>query len=347
MGLSCRLLKRTQPQAIRHKPNEHGEYSRLVLFTSSTDRFLLVFALSWKRKIVLRLTQNISASFSIDDGDTTMNTWHTITKTAAFLAVCAVYQGVAVADASPAQVQLANAYISQLTADNNHYGSPASIAYNQASQLVATTKCSSFTALLLINSHPNVNVSGALNNITSNSLPYADQWYTAIQQEASDANTGLAFHQRPTVASLQPGDIIASAYTTTGNTGHTMTVAELPQQANIQPPAPIPGVSVVNAYIIQVFDSAITGHTPPDSAKPYYRPDSRYQKQWDSTAQKWVWDDGIGSGYIVIYEDATNGKPVAWAWSTGKTKSFYYAVTPPTGSTYEYRPLELGYLSGL
>ncbi|HSG38229.1 MAG TPA: hypothetical protein VLE27_01215, partial [Thermoanaerobaculia bacterium] len=64
-----------------------------------------------------------------------------------------------------------------------------------------------------------------------------------------------------------------------------------------------------------------------------------------------VQDTGIGSGTIVIYEDATPGanagRIVGWAWNVSPTTdSFYYAVTPNAGN-FENRPIVAGYLSGL
>lgn len=56
----------------------------------------------------------------------------------------------------PDHVAQAQTYISQIMADDNNYGSPAFIDYDTAGTLRATTKCSSFVALLLKNTYPDV-----------------------------------------------------------------------------------------------------------------------------------------------------------------------------------------------
>lgn len=65
---------------------------------------------------------------------------------------------------------------------------------------------------------------------------------------------------------------------------------------------------------------------------------------------EFVTGTGIGSGSIVIYEQAgtgTGGRIVAWAWNVSPTTdSFYYAVTPNQGN-FGYRPMVAGYLTGL
>ncbi|HRD64657.1 MAG TPA: hypothetical protein PKY50_00715 [Candidatus Competibacter sp.] len=248
------------------------------------------------------------------------------------------------AAAWPDHVAQAQTYVGQLKANNNNYGSPALIDYDATGALRATTKCSSFVSLLLKNTYSGVITDQVLVALTGSSSPYADEWFAAIQSGATDAKSGLKFLRRSTVASMQTGDLIASSYTISGNTGHAMILANMSlTDAQIAPPYPIPGVTLVNRYRAKVYDSTQTIH---GNYASNIDPDSRYNKQWNGTA--WVADQGLGSGYIALYEDVATGAPVAWAWNTSKTtKSFYYAVTPPAGSTMEYRPLAIGYLQNL
>lgn len=242
----------------------------------------------------------------------------------------------------PGHVAQAQLYVDQIKAENNNFGSPAFLNYDMANMLLATTKCSSFVALLLKNTYPGVITDQVLVALTGSSSPYADEWFTAIQSNATDAKSGFRFRSRKTIASMRVGDLIASSYTTTGNTGHAMVLASLTlRDAQIAPPYPIPGVALVNRYWAKIYDSTNTLH---GNYASNTNQDSRYNKQWNGSA--WVADQGLGSGYIAIYEDAVTGKPVAWAWNTSKTtQSFYYAVTPPANSTMGYRPLAIGYLT--
>lgn len=244
----------------------------------------------------------------------------------------------------PDHVAQAQTYVSQIKADNNTYGSPAFIDYDAAGTLQATTKCSSFVTLLLKNTYPGVITDSVVVALTGSSSPYADEWFAAIQSGTTDPNSGLRLLHRSTVASMRVGDLIASSYTISGNTGHMMVLASLSlTDAQITPPYPIPGVALVNRYQAKIYDSTQTIH---GNYASNIDPDSRYHKQWNGTT--WVADQGLGSGYIAIYEDAATGTPVAWAWNTSKTtQSFYYAVTPPPDSTLEYRPLAIGYLTYL
>lgn len=159
----------------------------------------------------------------------------------------------------------------------------------------------------------------------------------------ADATSGIAFSKRSTVADIQAGDILASEYTLSGDTGHVMTVGSITlTNSGITPPQTITGVSTVNKYRVTVFDSTKSPHGS-YAGNPY--PDSRYKKQLSGGT--YVDDQGLGSGTIVIYENPSNGAIVAWAWNVSPTTaSFYYAVTPPNGSTFEYRPIVAGYLDG-
>lgn len=245
----------------------------------------------------------------------------------------------------PDHVLLAGTYIQDIQANNNAYNSPAVLRY-VSGVLYATTRCGSFTAALLKNAYPGELTDTKLTALTGSNSPYADQWYNAIKNQASDPASGLAFVKRTTVAAIQSGDILASIYTTSGDTGHAMTVGTIETsltQYNIDPPNPIPGVAKVNKYVFEVFDSTKNVHGS-YAGNPF--PDSRYLKQYSGGV--WVNDEGIGSGHIVVYGNASTGAIVAWAWNVSPTtSSFYYAVNPPTGSTYEKRPLVAGYISGL
>lgn len=244
----------------------------------------------------------------------------------------------------PDHVATAQTYVSQIQANNNSYGSPATLAYDATQILHAQTQCSTFINLLLKNTYPGIVTNQALIALTGNSSPYADQWFTAIQNGAVDPGSKLTIKNRATIASMKVGDIIASSYTTSGNTGHIMTVEALNlAEANIAPPYPIPGIATVNRYLAKIYDSTKSPH---GNYWSNLNQDSRYNKQWNGTS--WIADEGLGYGYIALYEDSATGKPVAWAWNTSKTtKSFYYAVTPPEQSILEYRPLAIGYLTGL
>jgi hypothetical protein len=241
----------------------------------------------------------------------------------------------------PDHVTKAQTWVNTIQADNNAYGPAASI-WTVGADLHAETKCGSFTALLLKNTYSDI-TDAVLTALTGSNSPYADQWYHAIDTQASDSTSGIAFYKRTTVASIQAGDILASQYTMSGDTGHAMTVGSITlTDTGITPPQTIPGVTTVNKYRATVFDSTKSPHGS-YATNPY--PDSRYKKQLSGST--YIDDQGLGSGTIVIYENPSNGAIVAWAWNVSPTTtSFYYAVTPPANSTFEYRPMVAGYLDG-
>ena len=228
---------------------------------------------------------------------------------------------------------------------NNLWGSPASISYDANNELHATAKCGSFTALLLKDAYPGVVTDSVLIALTGSSSPFADEWHVAILNEASDAGSGIGFVRRDTVASIQRGDVLASAYSQSGDTGHVMTVREpVLVASNVSLPSDkqIQGVSLVNRYEVSVFDSTNSPHGAYGSNP---KPDTRY-KRFCNGAWELVTDTGIGSGTIVLYEDAATGALVAWAWNVSPTtSSFYYAVTPNQGN-FQYRPMVAGFLDG-
>lgn len=227
---------------------------------------------------------------------------------------------------------------------NNAYGTPASIWLDNRREVYAVTKCGSFTALLLKAAYP-VITNDVLDRLIGSDSPYAEDWYNAISGEASDGVSGIAFHKRAVMADIEAGDILASTYILSGDTGHVMTVKSITlKTANTTLPAgkTITGVGSVNKYEVTVYDSTKSPHGA-YSSNP--APDTRY-RLFGSFLQVWAKDEGMGYGTIVIYEEVSTGRIVTWAWNVSPTTdSYYYAVTPNAG-TWGYRPLVAGYLDG-
>ncbi|HEX9941359.1 MAG TPA: hypothetical protein VGG03_05035 [Thermoanaerobaculia bacterium] len=219
----------------------------------------------------------------------------------------------------------------------------------EADGVHARTKCGSFTALLLKNAYSAI-TDQVLTDLTGSNSPAADEWYAAIRDEKTSPS-GIQFHKRTSVASIQAGDILASAYTMTGDTGHVMTVKSVTlAAANTTLPAgkTIDGVGAVNRYEVTVYDSTKSPHGA-YSSNP--APDTRYKQVQPGGTIKWVNDQGIGSGTIVIYEEASGssqGRIVAWAWNVSPTTdSYYYAVTVTANpGGWGYRPMVAGSLDG-
>ncbi len=228
---------------------------------------------------------------------------------------------------------------------NNAYGSPASIWIDGDNKVHAIAKCGSFTALLLKAAYP-VITDGVLTALTGSNSPNAGEWYTAISNEARDTTrtdaSGIAFHKRAVMADIEAGDILASAYTMTGDTGHVMTIrSSTLKTANTPLPSgkTITGVGLVNKYEVTVYDATSSPHGAYTSNPA---PDTRYRQ----VNAVWTKDEGVGYGTIVIYEEVSTGRIVAWAWNVSPTTdSYYYAVTPNAG-TWGYRPIVAGFLDG-
>lgn len=227
---------------------------------------------------------------------------------------------------------------------NNIWGDGASITVDPDGTVHASTKCGTFTTLLLKEAYP-VITNQVLTDLTGSISPFAANWYNGILNQRSSGS--IQFLKRTTVAGIQAGDILASSYTTSGDTGHVMTVKEIALMASsfaLPADKAITGVTAVNKYRVTIYDSTKSPHGAYGS-NPY--PDTRY-KQGSTLVQ----DTGIGSGTIVIYEDATPnssnaGRIVGWAWNVSPTTdSFYYAVTPDVAN-FDIRPIVAGYLSGL
>ena len=248
---------------------------------------------------------------------------------------------VAKATTWPAHVWLATRYVEQITADRNAYGAPTQLYFDNLANLHAVTKGGSFLTLLLKNAYPTL-TNTVLIALTGSSSPYPDEWFASIDAQRADPVSHIAFGRRSRGRDIRPGDILASPYTS-ATRGHVMIVAGQPQiTSNIQSPHPIPGGHLVNRIVLQVFDSTASTHGDGASTTP----DSREGTQWNGTA--FVADSGLGSGHIVLYENATDGRLLAWAWNTSQaTPAFYYIATPPAGIAKEYRPLVAGFLDGL
>lgn len=232
---------------------------------------------------------------------------------------------------------------------NNVWGEPAAITVDPDGTVHATAKCGSFTALLLKAAYPSAITNQVLTDLTGSSSPDALQWYTAIAGEKT-STSGIQFHKRTTVASIQAGDILASAYTTSGDTGHAMTVKSITLVAAgttltaDKSDKGIPGVGTVNKYQVTVYDSTNSPHGAYTSNPA---PDTRYKQTLPNNTVQWVQDDGIGSGTIVIYEEVATGRIVAWAWNVSPTTaSYYYAFSFTPAGTYDVRPIVAGYLDG-
>lgn len=231
---------------------------------------------------------------------------------------------------------------------NNAYGTPASIWVDGSGKVHAVAKCGSFTALLLKASYPAI-TDDVLIALTGSSSPYADEWYEAILSEASDTTrtgaSGIAFHKRTSVADIEAGDILASSYVTVDDTGHVMTVRSITlKTANTTLPSgkTITGVGSVNKYEVAIYDATKSPHGAYASNPA---PDTRYRLV-GSPIQVWGSDDGVGSGTIVIYEEVSTGRLVAWAWNVSSTTSSYYYAVAPNAGTWEYRPMVAGFLDG-
>jgi hypothetical protein len=277
--------------------------------------------------------------------------FHSVFKPAA-LATLVVGAVLVTAAASPVHaawpadhLSQAQAWVNVIKADNNFYGDNPDIWW-VGSDLYAQTKCGSFTALLLKAAYPVV-TDDVLDALTTSSSPFAAEWHDAIEAEAYDSDSGIGFTLRDDVSAIQAGDILAAEYAEgSADTGHVMTVASITLvSSNVAPPYTITGVPLVNRYRVTVYDSTKSAHGS-YASNPY--PDTRYLKQWDTATSKWINDQGIGSGTIVIYEDPATGDLVAWAWNVSTTTAdFYYSsVAPPAGSTKKQRPMVAGYLSG-
>lgn len=225
-----------------------------------------------------------------------------------------------------AALTLANKYLADVAVAGayNHYGLPASITYVNGI-IQATAECAPLVRLVLENAYASV-TGTVLKGLTGSTQPDSAQFHDAIaaQKTFVQGNNTFAFQARSTVSAIQPGDILAAKYDSTHGSGHTMLVNSITLVGSN-----LTGIfagMTVNKYRVQVIDSTSTPH----SGDPNY-PDSR-----GTSGQ------GIGSGYIYLYENAQTGALVGWTWNT-KQVTPYQGVNP-AGSNY--RPIVAGYLTG-
>jgi hypothetical protein len=225
-----------------------------------------------------------------------------------------------------AALALANKYVADVAAPGayNHYGLPASITYVNG-VIHATTECAPLVRLVLENAYASVTPT-ALQGLTGSTQPDSAQFHDAIAAQTTfvQGNNTFAFHARSAVSAIQPGDILAAKYASAHGSGHTMLVNTITLVGSN-----LTGIfagMTVNEYRVQVIDSTSSPHT----GDPNY-PDSR-----GTTGQ------GIGTGYILLYEDAQSGALVGWTWNT-KQRTPYQSFNP-AGSNY--RPIDAGYLTG-
>jgi hypothetical protein len=233
---------------------------------------------------------------------------------------------------------------------NNFWGSPASITVDPAGTVHAQAMCGSFTALLLKAAYPGTITDSVLDQLLGSSNRDAVHWYAAIAAQTATPG-GLKFHLRASVASLQPGDLLAASYTTSGDTGHVMTIKSITRTAAGTTLTAdgtnkgIAGVGAVNKYQVTVYDATDSPHGG-YTGNP--APDTRYKHTLPNGTVQWVTDTGIGSGTIVLYEEVATGNLVSWAWNVSPTTASYYFANPVSSnpSNYDIRPIVAGYLDG-
>jgi hypothetical protein len=223
-----------------------------------------------------------------------------------------------------AALALANKYLADVAVAgaSNHYGLPASITYVNG-VIHATTECAPLVRLVLVDAYASV-TGAVLKGLTGSTQPDSAQFHDAIAAQTGFVQGTFAFHACSAVSAIQPGDILAAKYTSTHGSGHTMLMNTITLVGSH-----LTGIFVgmtVNKYRVQVIDSTSTPH----SGDPQY-PDSR-----GATGQ------GIGSGYILLYENDQTGALVGWTWNT-KQQTPYQSFNP-AGS--DYRPIVAGYLAG-
>ncbi len=237
---------------------------------------------------------------------------------------------------------------------NNHYGSPASIAY-VSGVLHATTICSTFMTLLMENAYPRVVTPAVIAALTGTSDPDASQWYGGIDPTVAHGSldgislvpldlaatppTGRTMQDSKARPYLKVGDILAAEY---DGTGHVATVASIASPSGpltLSGTHVIPAVAQVTQWLVEVYDSTDTIHgSVPGST------DSRYDNDPLTSDGN---DHGIGSGYFYLYEDATEGSSthgqlVGWTWSTISATT--YQLTSPSAANY--RPMVIGRMTG-
>ena len=226
----------------------------------------------------------------------------------------------------PQHLALANRYVEDVAVPGayNHYGLPAAITYVNG-VIHARTECAQLVRLVLEHSYASV-TGTVLKGLTGSTQPNSAQFHDAIAAQATyvQGTNTFAFHARSEVSAILPGDILAAKYASHHGSGHTMLVNTITLVgSNVT--GVFAGVGV-NEYRVQVIDSASGPHT----GAPGF-PDSRGSH-----------GEGIGSGYILVYENAQTGALLGWTWTTRQRTP--YQGTDPAGS--QYRPMVAGYLTG-
>jgi hypothetical protein len=266
----------------------------------------------------------------------------------------------------PYHVTQAQTYVNDINNGNNQinnlYGSPASITYDDAGVLHATSMCGSFTTQLLMNTYPNVITGGVMQALTGSTSPSAEQWHDSIAAPLPHASSGgisllpmdaaAAVPTGRTMSSFQVGDILASRYVVSGATGHVMTAGAITQPAGadlnvtLTGTRVIPGVSTVNRWRVMIFDSTQSVHGTATGAVA----DSRLG---DDATESDGNDHGLGSGHIFLYEDATAGSStigqlVGWTWSNASSYTFQFtdANGVDNNGKTTYRRMVIGRMSG-
>lgn len=116
-----------------------------------------------------------------------------------------------------------------------------------------------------------------------------------------DTSAAAGWQQVPTVAGIQPGDIVAEPYPPGHSSdGHIVIAAGAPQAVGN------------NQYALAVMDSTQDPHGPLDTrlTNPHNLPENGTAKP-----------SGLGIGTMVFGADAQSGAPVSMAWSVGATPS--------------------------
>lgn len=239
----------------------------------------------------------------------------------------------------PDHEQTASAWVVEVDASNNEYGTPSAVTYDAAGLLHVYAECGGFVDELLKHTYAGIN-STVLTHLSrtptfaGSGAPNAAQWADILlNQRAAD---GFSAFRRSTVATIARGDILASAYTSAGGTGHVMVVSSITRLATNQP-STIPNVSRVDKYQVRVFDATRTVHR--DQAGTT---DTRYRTDIDPATGLAANDRGAGSGDILLYANTRTGALVGWTWATNQTVP--YQGTSSTAANY--RPMVAGYLRG-
>ena len=197
-------------------------------------------------------------------------------------------------DAPDAHVASAQHLVDQLAlADTDYAHGRGSVSWT--APVASHTDCSGFIDHLLM--HDDGRTPADFQRWFGTRRPTAERYHDAIVD-------GRGFTQVPSIAALQPGDLIAVKYLTRhDNTGHIMLVVDAPQRLS---PAPA-YVDGTTQWAVTVVDSSMSGHGPTDT---------RHKRGADGRDH-----DGLGRGVVRLY-GSTNGEVAGFAWSTLKVSRF-------------------------